>query len=125
MLAAIKRATHQEPPNMIHDTDTDTALSRGYDAGNYSAAYDGLSLEAGLDKAVTEGRIAGLDADVDSAAFRAAFILGYYSSYELSEMGDDAETYLEALHSEHGRRCVELGWVDRTEQDQDVFPPGA
>lgn len=111
---------------MKHDTDTDTTLSRGYDAGNYGAAYDGLGLEASLDKAITEGEIAGLDADVRSVAFRAAFILGYCSSLELSEMGEDQDAYLEALHSAHGRRCVELGWVDRDQdQDQDMFPPGA
>lgn len=109
---------------MTIDTDTDTTLSRGYYAGNYGAAYDGLSLEASLEKAQVEHGIAGTP-NAYSTAFRVAFTLGYFSSFELSEMGDDAETYLEALHSEHGRRCVELGWVDRSEQDQDIFPPGA
>jgi hypothetical protein len=117
---------------MAIDTDTDTTLSRGYDAGNYGAAYDGLGLEASLEKAISEGEIAGVDADVRGDAYRVAFILGYFSSFELSEMGDDAEAYLEALHSEHGRRCVALGWVDRdphaehdAHMDQDLFPPGA
>ena len=91
-----------------HDQD----LSLGFDAGNYSAAYDGLSLEAGLEKARAEGKLALVDADVDSEAYRVAFVLGYLSTYDLSEMVEDREAYLEAIGSEHGRRCIELGYVD-------------
>ena len=104
-------------------TDHDNDLSLGFDDGNYSAAYDGLSLEAGLEKAQSEGRIASIGADVDGAAYRTAFVLGYCSSLELSEMGDDADTYLEALHSAHGQRCVALGYVDSPE-DQDARERG-
>lgn len=93
----------------------DLNYSHGFSAGNYSAAYDGLSLEAGLEKARFEGKIASIDADVDGEAYRVAFVLGYLSSLEVSEMGDDAETYLEAINSEHGRRCVELGYVEPLE----------
>lgn len=116
---------------MAHDTDTDTTLSHGFHAGNYAAAYDGLGLEASFEKAQIEHGIAGTP-NAHRVAFRTAFVLGYFSSFELSEMGDDAEPYLEALHSEHGRRCVALGWVDRdphaehdAHMDQDLFPPGA
>lgn len=93
---------------MKHDTD----LSLGFDAGNYSAAYDGLSLEAGLEKARYEGKLSLTEADVDSEAYRVAFTLGYLSTLEQNEMGDDLEAYLEAIGSEHGRRCIELGYVD-------------
>lgn len=107
------------------DTETlDRTLSRGFDAGNYGAAYDGLELEASLEKAIFEHDTALDDCDMHSAAFRTAFILGYLSSLELSEMGSDLEPYLEALGSEYGQRCVAAGWVER-EADQDVFPPGA
>ena len=70
--------------------DLDLTLSRGFDAGNYSAAYDGLSLAAGLDKARTESKLASEDIDADSDAYAAAFTLGYLSSFEAEEMGSDA-----------------------------------
>lgn len=91
-----------------HDQD----LSHGFSAGNYSAAYDGLSLEAGLEKARFEGKLSLTEADVDSEAYRVAFVLGYLSAFSLEEMGDDQDTYLEAVRSEHGKRCIELGYVD-------------
>jgi hypothetical protein len=105
------------------DLDLDTTISRGFSAGNYGAAYDGLDLEASLEKAQVEHGIAGTP-QAYSVAFRTAFILGYLSSYELSEMGSDADAYLEAYHSEVGARCLAAGYIDAHE-DQDVFPPGA
>lgn len=97
----------------------DLTLSRGFDAGNYSAAYDGLSLEAGLEKARYESKLASEDVDADSAAYRAAFTLGYLSSLEPEEMGADEDAYLEALSSEHGQRCVALGYVGTLDELND------
>lgn len=93
-------------------TDTDLTLSRGFDAGNYSAAYDGLPLEEGLAKAIHESELASEDCDASSDAYRAAFLLGYLGSLELDDMGPHADAYLEALDTPHGRRCIELGYVD-------------
>lgn len=98
----------------------DQTLSLGFDAGNYSAAYDGLSLAAGLDKARHEGRLAMSEADVDSDAFAAAFTLGYLSALEDDEMGDDADAFLEALESEAGRRVVELGYIEYIDRKSDA-----
>jgi len=80
---------------------TDHTLTLGFDAGNYAAAYE----TSDYDQA-----IASLSPN-RPLAYIQAFTLGFFSSYTLDEMAAHDETYLEALDSEAGRRCVELGWV--------------
>lgn len=82
-----------------------SSLSRGFDAGNYASAYETTSYNYA---------VASLSMN-RSAAYLAAFTLGFFSSYELSEMGEHADTYTDALNSVHGRRCIELGYVMATD----------
>lgn len=76
----------------------DDAISRGFDAGNYANAYETTDLETALAK-LSPNR---------SAEYVAAFTLGFFSSYELSEMGSDSDAYLEAW-SLVGERAMALG----------------
>lgn len=66
-------------------------LSRGFDAGNYAEAYNGrIGLWGNLRKQKERG----------NAAFKAAFIIGYYGSYEDHEIpGSDLDEYLSAKAS--------------------------
>ncbi len=85
------------------DLARDADLSRGFDAGNYDAAYVSEDFERALRKRGQR-----------SEAYHAAYVLGFFSSFERDEMGGDGgEAFDEALASEHGQRCVELGYVDR------------
>lgn len=89
---------------------TDQTISLGFDAGNHAAAYETSDFNEAI-TSLSPNR---------SHTYRQAFTLGFFSSYELDEMGEHEETYLEALDSEVGLRCVELGWVDPIEeQDYD------
>lgn len=85
----------------------DTELARGFDAGNYANAYETTDYDAALAR-LSMNR---------TEAYVVAFTLGFFSSYEPSEIGEHEQTFTIALMSEHGRRCVELGYVDRTEDD--------
>lgn len=58
----------------------------GYDAGNYANAYSDTDLDAAWD-VMEDG-----DRPVNNKAFRAGFILGFFSSYENTEV---PEEYLE------------------------------
>lgn len=80
----------------------DTLLSRAYDAGNFCNAYE----TENYSKAKLIRRV-----DQKSPDYRAAFILGFFSSYEIHEMSHP-DSYQAALDSEAGQRCVELGFVD-------------
>lgn len=97
------------------DIDLDTVLSRGFDAGNYCNAYETQDYETGLAKRTAKPR-AGVRRELQQA-WQVAFTLGFFGSYELHEMGEHEDAYTEALASPHGQRCVELGYVDRTEDD--------
>ncbi len=73
---------------------TDEPFSRGFDAGNYASAY------------VTEDFGAWYDAhDIGNkpAAFIEGAILGFFSSFELHEIGDEvAREDVAALRLKHG-----------------------
>lgn len=77
-------------------------VSLGFDAGNYANAYETQD----YDKA-----IASLSPN-RSPAYVAAFTLGFFSTYELSEMGAHWEAYRQAYFSETGRACRAAGYVD-------------
>lgn len=86
--------------------DIDGLLSRGFDAGNYSNAYETQDLIA-----ATDHRQAFVD-----EAYRTGFILGFFSSYELHEIdGAVRDIFEEAYHSDLGRRVRELGYSDSME----------
>jgi hypothetical protein len=89
------------------NVDLDTVLSRGFDAGNYAAAYETTDYDDAIARRSMNR----------CAAYVAAFTLGFFGSCEPHEMGEHEDTYREALASEHGKRCVELGYVDRAVGD--------
>ncbi len=81
----------------------DHQLSSGFDAGNHANAYDTTDLDEAL-AVLSPNR---------SPAFLAAFVLGFYSSFEQAEVPcTHAQAFAEALASDAGRRCVELGYRD-------------
>lgn len=83
-------------------TATDTELSHGFSAGNYANAYQTQDLDE-----VSEVL------EANGSRYRAAFILGFFSSYELHEIPADArERFDEAYHSEAGQRVLELGYTE-------------
>lgn len=87
---------------MTEEADLD--LSHGFDAGNYANAYETENLEVAMQ---------GRRVFEKSEAYRTAFILGFYSGYELHEIpGSRREEFDEAYHSDTGRRVLELGYID-------------
>lgn len=80
----------------------DTQISRGFDAGNYANAYETTNLTQALSRLSPNG----------SEAYQTAFILGFFATYELDEMGMHTETFLSAYHSDIGWRCIQLGYID-------------
>jgi hypothetical protein len=81
---------------------TDNTLSLGFDAGNYAEAYETSDYSQAI-ASLSPNR---------SHDYVSAFTLGFFSSYTLDEMGAHSHTYLNALNSKAGRRCIELGWID-------------
>lgn len=81
-------------------------LHHGFDRGNYANAYETEDLEFLLEQ------ISG----IRSEAYEHAAILGFFSTYELSEMGMYLDAYLGAYFSEHGKACREMGLIDEHDQ---------
>lgn len=77
-----------------------TAISAAFDAGNYANAYESQDLE---------------DCDVADMTEheRAAFVLGFFGTYTLDEIGADREAFDEAYWSVTGRYVVGVaGYTD-------------
>ncbi len=73
-----------------------TEMSRAFDRGNYANAYESTDLAA-------------FKVDAMPEHMRAAFVLGFFGSYTLDEIGaDDREAFDEAYHSPAGRYVVEV-----------------
>jgi hypothetical protein len=90
-------------------SDQDIELSHGFSAGNYCNAYETQDLEGALKKRAVASR---------SPAYRAAFVLGFFASYELHEIPSSwREEFDEAYHSKHGQRVLELGYTDPRTED--------
>jgi hypothetical protein len=77
---------------------TDLDISRGFDRGNYCAAYETTDLELALAK-LSMNR---------APEYTAAFTLGFFSTYERSEMGSHVDAYDDAM-ALVGARARELG----------------
>ena len=91
--------------------DENLALSRGFDAGNYAAAYDGMNLESSYEKAIEEGKIAGLgDGLVARQFYRAGFIAGFGTHEGMITEADEAwDEYVECVDGPMGDRMREIG----------------
>jgi hypothetical protein len=88
-------------------------VSRGFDRGNFANAYETQDYETALEsldmpRAIGGSRLPRALQD----AYRAAFTLGFFGSYELHEMGSDVEAYREAYFSEGGKACLAAGYTD-------------
>jgi hypothetical protein len=85
---------------------TDTLIRHGFTAGSYCNAYETQSLTDAT------YRITPSQENYATVAFRQAFILGFFSTYTLDEIGVHEHTYLDAYNSPTGKRCLELGFIE-------------
>lgn len=76
----------------------DTDLLRAYDNGNYVIAYETEDVDKAWDSLP----------DGYSTEEEAAFLLGFFSTFELHEMGPEAESFV-AAYEAVGRRLRALG----------------
>lgn len=87
------------------------ALSRGFDAGNYAHAYVSEELEEAWEDESND------DEETNDLAdeFRAAFVIGFFSSLELDEiLDDDHREELETALNTYGETMKKIGIaVDR------------
>lgn len=88
----------------------DRQLSLGVDRGNYANAYETEDYDTAI-ACLSPNR---------SSAYVTAFTLGFFSSYEIYEMAEHADTFREALTSAAGKRCIELGYVDADRLNEDT-----
>jgi hypothetical protein len=88
----------------------DIGLSSAFDSGNYDESYQPVDIEALLES--REGD--------EWEAWRSAYLLGYYSSYEIHEIPDYArDEYQNALHSIYAKRMRDMGIaIDELEQEE-------
>jgi hypothetical protein len=85
--------------------ETHDEVRRGFDAGNYANAYESTDLES-------------VELDCESDAYRAAFVLGFFASYELNEIPSDArEAFDSAYRSEFGAIVLAAGYCDSRHED--------
>lgn len=105
---------------------TDDALSHGFDAGNYANAYESERFGKAWGNVKREGTYkewANASERQVREAFRGAFYLGFYSSYENHEVPEDRIDELLAAEQEYGSRMRELGIaVDERSSDGDSCP---
>ncbi len=77
-----------------------TLLHQGYDAGNYDSAYVSENFTKAWRK--REGR-------AKSAAYRAAYILGFFSSYETHEVPYNYQEEVVAAEHRYGNEMRAAG----------------
>ena len=75
--------------------DEGTEISRAYDRGNYANAYTSTDLD-------------DFDLDEMKPHERAPFVLGFFSSYSLDEIGSDREIFDDCYSSPAGRYVVNV-----------------
>ena len=101
--------------------DEQTAISRAFSAGNYANAYESTDLELALEAFNAEND----DDDPDTLIRfnrpdheRAAFVLGFFGTYSLDELGSDRDAFDEAYWSDAGQYVVTVAKYtdERTEE---------
>lgn len=101
----------------MQNIERDAAISRGYSAGNYANAYETTDLETALDALNEDDSLDGYDDD-SVRAYRIAFVLGFFGSYELSEIGsDERDRFDECYWSDIGAIVREHGYCDSRDED--------
>lgn len=89
--------------------DADAALVRGYDAGNYAGAYDDASgLDGAWAHALRDERYIEYRAGCPEE-FEAAYVLGFFSSYEGHEVPPAHRAKYNAALAGFGERMRALG----------------
>ena len=84
-------------------------LSQGFDAGNFCNAYETHNLGEALGRRDVADR---------TEAYQHAFVLGFFSTYELHEISLDArQRFEDAYHSDAGQRVIYLGYAEPREFD--------
>lgn len=85
----------------------DDALSQGFSAGNYANAYTSNDLQAALEVLDDEPR--ELNGGETREAFRAAFMIGFFSSYEDDEMSDEDREHHDEAYNAWAARMMQIG----------------
>lgn len=94
-----------------HYADTDKiclALHRGFDAGNYGSAYTSGDLDT-VWEVVEDGEQHDECRSAAPEAFRAAFVIGFFGSYEDDEVPSEHLDELLEAHRTYGAWMCELG----------------
>jgi hypothetical protein len=100
-----------EEHELFHDT-----VSRAFDDGNYANAYETNDYDDAIERLALTLEKRCREELRDS--YRAAFTLGFFGSYELSEMGEHADAYREAYAHPGGQECVRAGYCDAREASE-------
>lgn len=79
--------------------DERTAISQAFSRGNYANAYETNDLD---------------ECEIDDMPDHehAAFVLGFFSSCSLDEIGSDRDTFDECYWSDAGRAVIAAGYCD-------------
>jgi len=84
-------------------------VMRSFEAGNFANAYTSEDLDTAW-KHTRE--IEKFNNEINNLNYH-AFVMGFYSSYEISEIPIGyKETYLTAYHSDAGKECIKSGYCD-------------
>ena len=110
--ALVRTSTSKRSKPRAHATkktwtlDERTQMSRAFDRGNYANAYESTNLE-------------DFDLDEMTPHERAAFVLGFFGSYALSEIGsDERDAFDEAYWSPAGQYVVhDARYTDSRDDD--------
>lgn len=86
--------------------DEQTEMSAAFDAGNYCNAYETTDLDAALEFVEFKPHE------------RAAFVLGFFGSYTLDEIGSYREIFDECYFSEAGKYVVHVARYTDSRDDE-------
>lgn len=92
------------------------ALARGFDAGNYGNAYTSTDFDTAW-LVVDDGEQHDPYRTVDSSAFGAAFLIGFFATYEEHEIPGEQREFWRAAVETYGAEMRKLGIaVDELEE---------
>lgn len=89
-------------------------ISRAFSSGNYDNAYFSTDLELAL-----------AARSYDTEHQRAAFVLGFFGSYSLDEIGSDREIFDECYFSAAGQYVVNVARYTDSRADEYAAEEGA
>ena len=98
----------------------DDLLSRGFDAGNYANAYTSTDLQDAWEAECDEAEENDDYDRVKSEAFHGAFVIGFFGSYELHEIPEDARDDYDAAIGRFAPRMREIGIAVDVDESEDA-----